>query len=162
MLRFLYLLSLSILLFACGEEDEEEAPGQINIKLSLYSGLQSASTDSAVTTVNWACIVLTETETACMYYYNGVAQVDGSISSAAASAGPGTDGFTFVESGSVIEDVAAGQHTFTESYAQYRNGSTVGTPTSNSGEVELYANPGEDNNVELSFGTAGPPTMTNF
>lgn len=146
---------------SCGEE-EEESLGKVNIRLDLYSGLQSASTDSAVTSVNWACIVLTSTETACMYYYNGVAQVDGSISSAAASAGPGTDGFTFVESGTIIENIEAGVHSYTVSFTEYRNGSTFGTPTSNSGELDLYANKGEDVNLAIGFGTTGEPTLNNF
>ena len=128
----------------------------------MYSALLSAHTDSAVTTVNWACVVLSSEKTACLYYYNGALQVDGAISSAAQSTDLGTDGYSFVASGSTLEGFTGGSRTHTASFTNYLNGSTTGTPVNTEGEIDLYANAGEDIDWLVSFGSNGVPSVDTF
>ena len=153
------LTAFIFILMSCGEEEADN--GTINVQMYLSSELQSASTDPEATTVNWACLVLSASETACVYYYNGEAQVDGSISSDAEAAGPGTSGFTFVEDGATLSGYEGGSHSYTSSFKTYKNGS-VESESEGSGELDLYSEEGKAINWRLDFGTAGDPTTTNF
>ena len=165
MLRTILTIMLVTTLWSCGEEDESKF-GKITLTMNMYDPDKS-TTDSSITLVTYGCVVLSSSSTACLYYYNGTEQLDGQVSTDAASAGPGSDGYTYVADGATISDLEGGSRTYTFSKTSYQNGSVSGTPVTYSGELDLYANKGsggsagETVNWVVSFGSSGAPTVNN-
>ncbi len=147
--KFMVVVFAALAIAGCkgadGDNGTTGADGAIFIKLTVDSSFTAANTGSG-TKANWACVVLSSSKTGCIYYYNGVEQLDGSISDAAASAGPGTSSeYTFVTSGTTFSGYAAGSRTYS---IQLYTSTTDSAVRSLSGTVNLSANAG-------TAGTAG-------
>ena len=165
-LQGFFSILFSFLILSCGEEKGKD--GKINVTLNLNDSLTGGPSGSQGTTIAWGCLVMSDSETYCVYYYNGEAQVDGSISDAAASAGPGTSGFKFVANGTKVTGYEGGPREYYVKQASYLNGSETATPYDGSGTVDLYSNAGKDDGADgadinwvVTFGTAGDPVLTN-
>ena len=147
--------------FACGDE-EEEVDGLVNIRMDVYESMLTQSSGSQATKLAWACLIVSSSQTTCVYAYNGSVQTDASITEEASSRGPGTTGFNFVENGTIISGLPAGTREYFVYQAQFLNGEELSGTVNESGEIDVYANKGSDRNVAIGFGTAGNPTQDDF
>ena len=159
------LLIISVLALSfftsCGEDDVPV--GKISVLLDANDAFKSPNSDQtgSTTSVVWGCLVLDETTTACLYYYNGEMQVDGNMSADAIDAGPGTTGFTFVAPLTEFSELEGGERTYSHFSAIYDNstGNPIETPFELNGTFDLYANVGEDIDWMVSFGNGANPIV---
>lgn len=147
-------------LINCGGDDTPL--GKVSITLTASDQFKAPNTDEsgATTKVIWGCLVLDDTTTACMYYYNGEMQTDSKMSTEAISAGPGSSGFTFVAPGTKFSDIEGGIRIYSHYVGYFDNntGQYIDTPVQLSGEFDLYANIGEDIDWIIGFGSGAHPT----
>lgn len=165
----LFLLP-SFFLGGCSGEDGEE--GKVIITLNTDHLFPQTPTQLFETTLSWGCLVISESKTACIYYYNGVLQTDSTITDTAKSFGPGTDGFTFVGHNEAFSDLEGGTRTWSQ---LVYNSLTSPSTTPTTGTIDFPANEGEkgafpaqdgddgeDSVYTLRFNTVGDPTLLEY
>ncbi|MDX2470897.1 MAG: hypothetical protein QNL04_10025 [SAR324 cluster bacterium] len=151
-LKFLLVAVVALGLVAgCKNSD-----GTVTILLKVNNTFADSSTDTDNPIINWACVVLSTSKTACIYYYNGTLQTRSNISSSGGwTYAPGTSyEYDYVGPGATYLQITGGDHDFS---SFHREGSVSETT---SGTIRLMDDMSGANMSPASWSDTADRTWT--
>ena len=168
-IHFLYQVQiLAILLLSSCSGDDENPAVKVDLTLQGSTAFVRQNYNQNLITVNWACLTLDNDSSSCIYYYNGVEQLDSNISFEALKAGPNfSNKISFVPDGTSYTD-QDGDFKFYSSFSATlfkASGDVTEIPEFSQGDLDLrfvqdsVSSTDEKLHWLIIFGRTGPPVV---